>query len=116
MWHAGCYEDQFCQQTDNTGVPWTYIGPVQKGQQEEEALHLFCDTRRAGLSPDKTTFSSIIKAHSSLTMIGLGRKLKLNYLIRSGHMSSLFTGRSLLGMYTKFDQELVHKILYSSSR
>ncbi|KAK1626968.1 hypothetical protein QYE76_001283 [Lolium multiflorum] len=91
----------FANKNDKTGVSWTAMitGHVQNGQQEE-ALRLFCDMRRAGLSPDRATFSSIIKASSSLAMIGLGRQLH-SYLIRSGHMSSVFSGSALLDMYAK---------------
>uniref|UniRef100_A0A453E188 Pentatricopeptide repeat-containing protein n=1 Tax=Aegilops tauschii subsp. strangulata TaxID=200361 RepID=A0A453E188_AEGTS len=91
----------FLNKNDKTGVSWTAMitGYVQNGQLEE-ALRLFCDMRRAGLSPDRATFSSIIKASSSLAMIGLGRQLH-SYTIRSGHISSVFSGSALLDMYAK---------------
>jgi pentatricopeptide repeat protein len=66
-------------------------GHVQNGQQEE-ALRLFCDMRRAGLSPGRATFSSIIKASSSLAMIGLGRQLH-SYLKRSGRIASVILSK-----------------------
>ncbi|KAM3197398.1 hypothetical protein ACQJBY_072829 [Aegilops geniculata] len=91
----------FLNKNDKTGVSWTAMitGYVQNGQLEE-ALRLFCDMRGAGLSPDRATFSSIIKASSSLAMIGLGRQLH-SYTIRSGHISSVFSGSALLDMYAK---------------
>ncbi|KAM0890245.1 hypothetical protein ACQ4PT_027161 [Festuca glaucescens] len=91
----------FANKKDKTGVSWTAMitGHAQNGQQEE-ALQLFCDMRRVGLSPDRATFSIIIKASSSLAMIGLGRQLH-SYLIRSGHISSVFSGSALLDMYAK---------------
>uniref|UniRef100_A0ACD6A2K8 Uncharacterized protein n=1 Tax=Avena sativa TaxID=4498 RepID=A0ACD6A2K8_AVESA len=91
----------FVNKNDKTAVSWTAMitGHVQNGQQEK-ALQLFCDMRRVGLSPDRATFSSIIKASSSLAMIGLGRQLH-SYLIRSGNMSSVFSGSALLDMYAK---------------
>ncbi|XP_024311868.1 putative pentatricopeptide repeat-containing protein At2g01510 [Brachypodium distachyon] len=91
----------FAKKNDKTGVSWTAMitGHVQNGQQEE-ALQFFRDMRRAGVSPDRATFSSIIKASSSLAMIGLGRQLH-SYLIRSGHMASVFSGSALLDMYAK---------------
>lgn len=91
----------FLNKNDKTGISWTSMmtGYVQNGQ-HEEALQLFCDMRRAGLSADRATFSSIIKASSSLAMIGLGRQLH-SYLVRSGHRSSVFAGSALLDMYAK---------------
>nr|XP_051221238.1 putative pentatricopeptide repeat-containing protein At2g01510 [Lolium perenne] len=91
----------FANKNDKTGVSWTAMitGHLQNGQQEE-ALQFFCDMRRAGVSPDRATFSSIIKASSSLAMIGLGSQLH-SYLIRSGHMASVFSGSALLDMYAK---------------
>jgi pentatricopeptide repeat protein len=91
----------FANKNDKTGVSWTAMitGNVQNGQQEE-ALQFFCDMRRAGVTPDRATFSIVVKASSSLAMIGLGRQLH-SYLIRSGHMSSVFSGSALLDMYGK---------------
>ncbi|KAL6626542.1 hypothetical protein ACP70R_030268 [Stipagrostis hirtigluma subsp. patula] len=100
----------FANKSDKTAISWTALitGYVQNGQ-HEEALQLFCDMRRAGLSPDRATCSSIMKASSSLAMIGLGRQMH-SYLIKSGHMSSVFSGSALLDMYAKcgcLDEALV---------
>ncbi|XP_062206917.1 putative pentatricopeptide repeat-containing protein At2g01510 [Phragmites australis] len=91
----------FANKSDKTAISWTALitGNVQNGQ-HEEALQLFCDMRRAGLNPDRATCSSIMKASSSLAMIGIGRQLH-SYLIKSGHMSSVFSGSALLDMYAK---------------
>lgn len=91
----------FANRSDKTAVSWTAMitGCVQNGQ-HEEALELFCDMRRVGLRPDRATCSSIMKASSSLAMIGLGRQLH-SYFTKSGHMSSVFSGSALLDMYAK---------------
>lgn len=91
----------FANKSDKTAISWTALitGCVQNGQ-HEEALQLFCNMRRAGLSPDRATCSSIIKSSSSLGMIGIGRQLHA-YLTTSGHMSSVFSGSALLDMYAK---------------
>jgi pentatricopeptide repeat protein len=75
-------------------------GNVQNGKHKEALHQLYYEMRRAGLSHNRATFSSIIKASSNLAMIGLGRQLH-SYLIRSGHMSSVFSGSALLDMYGK---------------
>ncbi|KAF0901163.1 hypothetical protein E2562_038177 [Oryza meyeriana var. granulata] len=71
----------FSNKSEKSAISWTAMitGYVQNGQ-HEEALQLFSDMRRAGLRPDRATFSSIVKASSSLAMIGLGRQLH-SYLI-----------------------------------
>ncbi|KAJ1283047.1 hypothetical protein BS78_03G098100 [Paspalum vaginatum] len=94
-------ETIFANKSDQTAISWTALitGCVQNGQ-NEEAFQLFCDMRRAGLSPDRATCSSIMKASSSLAVIGLGRQMHA-YLTKSGHMSSMFLGSALLDMYAK---------------
>ncbi|KAL5222157.1 hypothetical protein ABZP36_026870 [Zizania latifolia] len=94
-------KSSFFNKSGKSAISWTAMitGYVQNGQ-HEKALRLFCDMRRAGLSPDRVTFSSVIKASSSLAMIGLGRQLH-SYLIRSGHRSSVFSGSALVDMYAK---------------
>ncbi|PAN31690.1 hypothetical protein PAHAL_5G437600 [Panicum hallii] len=91
----------FANKSEKTAISWTALitGCVQNGQ-HEKALQLFCDMRRIGLRPDRATCSSIMKASSSLAMIGLGRQLH-SYLTKSGHMSSVFSGSALLDMYAK---------------
>ncbi|GJN06119.1 hypothetical protein PR202_ga23812 [Eleusine coracana subsp. coracana] len=93
--------DEMLERSDKSAISWTALitGYVQNGQ-HEDALQLFHDMRRAGLSPDRATCSSIMKASSCLAMIGLGRQLH-SYLIKSGHMSSVFSGSALLDMYGK---------------
>lgn len=94
-------KSNFSNRSEKSAISWTALitGYVQNGQ-HEEALQLFSDMRRAGLRPDRATFSSIIKASSSLAMIGLGRQLH-SYLIRSGYKSSVFSGSVLVDMYAK---------------
>ncbi|XP_015699302.2 putative pentatricopeptide repeat-containing protein At2g01510 [Oryza brachyantha] len=94
-------KSNFSKKSEKSAISWTAMitGYVQNGL-HEEALQLFSDMRRAGLRPDRATFSSIIKASSSLTMMGLGRQLH-SYLIRSGHKSSIFCGSALVDMYAK---------------
>ncbi|CAL4977210.1 unnamed protein product [Urochloa decumbens] len=91
----------FANKSDKSAVSWTAMitGCVQNGQ-PEEALELFCDMRRVGLRPDRATCSSIMKASSSLVMIGLGRQLH-SYFTKAGHMSNVFSGSALLDMYAK---------------
>jgi pentatricopeptide repeat protein len=94
-------KSKFANKGEKTANSWTALitGYVQNGQ-HEDALQLFSDMRRADLSPDRATCSSIMKASTSLAMIGLGRQLH-SYLIKSGHMSSVFSGSALLDMYGK---------------
>ncbi|CAO2185201.1 unnamed protein product [Urochloa humidicola] len=91
----------FANKRDKSAVSWTAMitGCVQNGQ-HEEALELFCDMRRVGLRPDRATCSSIMKASSSLAMIGLGRQLH-SYFTKSGHLSNVFSGSVVLDMYAK---------------
>uniref|UniRef100_A0A0D9V6J0 DYW domain-containing protein n=1 Tax=Leersia perrieri TaxID=77586 RepID=A0A0D9V6J0_9ORYZ len=91
----------FLNKSEKSAISWTAMitGYVQNGQ-HEEALQLFSDMRKAGLRPDRATFSSIVKASSSLTMIGLGRQLH-SYIEKSGHKSSVFSGSALVDMYAK---------------
>uniref|UniRef100_A0A0E0JCZ7 DYW domain-containing protein n=1 Tax=Oryza punctata TaxID=4537 RepID=A0A0E0JCZ7_ORYPU len=94
-------KSNFSNKSEKSAISWTAMitGYVQNGQ-HEEALQLFSGMRRAGLRPDRATFSSIIKASSSLAMIGLGRQLH-SHLIRSGYKSSVFSGSVLVDMYAK---------------
>ncbi|CAO2207677.1 unnamed protein product [Urochloa humidicola] len=91
----------FSNKSDKSAVSWTAMitGCVQNGR-HEEALELFCDMRRVGLRPDRATCSSIMKASSSLAVIGLGTQLH-SYFTKSGHLSNVFSGSALLDMYAK---------------
>ncbi|XP_008802216.2 putative pentatricopeptide repeat-containing protein At2g01510 [Phoenix dactylifera] len=91
----------FMNKTDRNTISWTAMisGYIQNGLYEE-ALELFREMRRGGLSPDRATFSSILRASAGLALLGLGRQLH-SYIIRSGYMLNVFSGCALLDVYAK---------------
>ncbi|OAY78079.1 putative pentatricopeptide repeat-containing protein [Ananas comosus] len=91
----------FMKKHDKNTVSWTSIisGYIQNGY-SEEALKLFCEMRRAGLNPDRATFSTILRASSGLAMVSVGKQLH-SYLIRFGYLSNVFSGSALLDTYAK---------------
>ncbi|KAL4377019.1 hypothetical protein GQ457_02G012880 [Hibiscus cannabinus] len=82
-------------------VPWTAIisSYVQRGF-HEEGLNLFNEMHRAGVRADQATFASILKASANLASVSLGRQIH-SVVIRSGFMSNVFSGSTLLYMYAK---------------
>ncbi|ONK58617.1 uncharacterized protein A4U43_C09F14900 [Asparagus officinalis] len=91
----------FANRKDQSTISWTAMisGHTENGQYEE-ALGLFCKMRRVGLSPDRATFASVIKASAGMGSLGLGQELH-SYVIKSGNMSSVFSGCTILDMYAK---------------
>lgn len=91
----------FANRKDQSTVSWTAMisGHIENGRYEE-ALTLFCKMRQDGQSPDRATFASVIKAASVLALLGLGKQLH-SYVIKSGNMSSVFSGCAMLDMYAK---------------
>ncbi|XP_077212131.1 pentatricopeptide repeat (PPR) superfamily protein [Tasmannia lanceolata] len=96
-----CAELIFSKRNDRNTVSWTAMisGYVQKGF-HEEAVKLFFDMRAANVTSDQATFSSILRASSSLASLGLGKQLH-SYIVRSGYMSNVYAGSALLDMYAK---------------
>ncbi|KAG6486090.1 putative pentatricopeptide repeat-containing protein At2g01510 [Zingiber officinale] len=86
---------------DKDTVSWTAMisGYVENGL-FEEAVGLFCEMRRGGMSPDRATFSSILRAASSLALLSLGKQLHSN-VIRCGYMIDVFAGSAILDMYAR---------------
>ncbi|GLT27156.1 hypothetical protein SLA2020_021800 [Shorea laevis] len=82
-------------------VPWTALisAYVQKGLYEE-GLNLFNEMHRASVRPDPATFASILKASSNLASLSLGKQLH-SFVVRSGSMSSVFSGSALVDFYAK---------------
>eukprot|EP01018_Ginkgo_biloba_P007475 Gb_18859 [translate_table: standard] len=66
----------------------------------EEALNIYYQMKREGLSPDKFTFPSVIKACSGLKALEQGREIH-RYITSSGFESDLFVGSALIDMYAK---------------
>jgi pentatricopeptide repeat protein len=87
--------------SDKTTTSWTALitGCVQNGLYEE-ALKFFGEMRKTGLHPDMVTFSSVLKACSSLALISLGGQMH-SCILRSGCLSSVFAGSALVDVYAK---------------
>lgn len=82
-------------------VPWTAIisAYVQKGL-HEDGLKLFIEMQRAKMDADAATYASIVRACASIASLTLGKQLH-SHIIRSGYISNVFCGSSLLDMYAK---------------
>ncbi|KAJ4748766.1 Pentatricopeptide repeat (PPR) superfamily protein [Rhynchospora pubera] len=99
--YLACADLIFRQHTDKSTTSWTSFitGCVQNGLYEE-ALKLFGEMRKTGLDPDTSTFCSVLKACSSLALISLAEQLH-SCILRSGYLSSVFAGSSLVDTYAK---------------
>ncbi|KAJ3708836.1 hypothetical protein LUZ61_012541 [Rhynchospora tenuis] len=99
--YLSCADLIFRQYTDKSTTSWTAFitGCVQNGLYEE-ALKLFGEMRKTGLDPDTSTFCIVLKACSSLALISLGEQLH-SCILRSGYLSSVFAGSSLVDTYAK---------------
>lgn len=91
----------FANKKQHSTVSWTAMisGHIENGQYEE-ALKQFRNMIKDGLSPDRATFASVIKASAALASLGLGKHLH-SYVLKSGNMSNVFSGCTLLDMYAK---------------
>ena len=91
----------FCGSSERNAVSWTAMisGHIQN-RLYEEALGFFKEMRRDGQSPDRATFSSILRACSSLALSELGRQVH-ELLLKSGHHANVYAGSALLDMYAK---------------
>lgn len=91
----------FANKKQHSTVSWTAMisGHTENGQYEE-ALNQFRNMIQAGLNPDRATFASVIRASAALALLGLGKHLH-SFVIKSGNMSSVFSGCALMDMYAK---------------
>ncbi|XP_068635896.1 putative pentatricopeptide repeat-containing protein At2g01510 [Aristolochia californica] len=91
----------FLKQIDRNTVSWTAMisGYVQMGEYEE-AIKMFSKMQQAHVTSDQATFSSILRACSSLASLGLGKQLH-SFIIKVGYMSNVFSGSALLDVYAK---------------
>jgi pentatricopeptide repeat protein len=96
-----CADWIFRQNSDKSTSSWTALitGFVQNGLYEE-ALKLFGEMRKTGLDPDMVTFSTVLKAGSSLAVISLAEQMH-SCILRSGYLSSVFAGSALVNVYAK---------------
>ncbi|KAI0495116.1 hypothetical protein KFK09_025263 [Dendrobium nobile] len=91
----------FLSKSEKNTVSWTAIisGYIHNGL-DEEALRSFSNMRKAGITPDRATFSSILSATANLTLLVLGKQIHSSAL-QLGISSNVFVGSALLDMYAK---------------
>ncbi|XP_020587128.1 putative pentatricopeptide repeat-containing protein At2g01510 [Phalaenopsis equestris] len=91
----------FLSKSEKNTVSWTAIitGYIHNGL-DEEALRFFSSMRKAGISPDRATFSSILSATATLALLVLGKQIHSS-AIQLGISSNVFVGSALLDMYAK---------------
>lgn len=80
---------------------WTALvaGYADHGH-EEEAFRHFWQMQREGLKPNKTTFSSILKACASSACLEEGKKV-LAYIFKSGYELEIGVGNALISSYSR---------------
>lgn len=86
---------------DRDVVSWNaaIAGHIQGGCLEK-ALKLFKGMQKAGVKPDKVTFSSVLKACASLAAYVYGKQIHMHINI-CGFESDIFVNSALLDMYAK---------------
>ncbi|XP_011623537.1 pentatricopeptide repeat-containing protein At3g09040, mitochondrial [Amborella trichopoda] len=87
---------------DRSTVLWTSMisGHAQSGL-NEEALDMFREMMGdMDAKPDQATFSSVLRACSSLAALSFGKTIH-GLITRTGFSSDVFTGSSLIDFYTK---------------
>ncbi|KAL0452219.1 UNVERIFIED_CONTAM: putative pentatricopeptide repeat-containing protein [Sesamum latifolium] len=86
---------------DKSSVAWTAMisAYVQQGL-NNEALKLFNEMRSNSVCGDQATFASTVRASANLALLSLGKQLH-SCILRTGFMSNVFCGCSLLDMYAK---------------
>eukprot|EP00253_Pinus_taeda_P008201 PITA_08201 len=91
----------FDQTLERDVVSWTTMvsGYAQKGY-SEDALKLFCQMQEAGVDSNQYTFSSILKASSSLVSLDRGKQIHAQ-ILKHGLNSDISVGSSLVDMYAK---------------
>ncbi|GAB4837207.1 hypothetical protein Ancab_002113 [Ancistrocladus abbreviatus] len=95
---ARCFFDEMGNQDI---VVWnTMIGGYTQNNCVEEAVELFHQLERTGLSPNDTTFSSILKASAVMPDSTLGKYFHAKTL-KLGFLSDVFVGTALIDMYSK---------------
>eukprot|EP01018_Ginkgo_biloba_P016130 Gb_14867 [translate_table: standard] len=97
-------------------VSWnTIIVGCAQHEHAEETLELFCQMHHAGMKLDDFTFTSILRACSSLGALQQGREVH-NHTIRTGFISNVFVASALIDMYAKCSSiKNAHKVFASMS-
>ncbi|PKA46219.1 Pentatricopeptide repeat-containing protein [Apostasia shenzhenica] len=96
-------------------VAWNAIisGHAQNGH-EAESLGLFCEMRRSGLRPTRSTMGSVLSAAANLAAFGEGCQVH-SEAIQLGLASNVFVRSSLINMYAKCGcMEEARRVLDSS--
>ncbi|CAI9115631.1 OLC1v1016592C1 [Oldenlandia corymbosa var. corymbosa] len=101
---CGVLEDakrQFDLIGERDNVSWNAIivGYVQE-EEEEEALNMFHAMMLEGISPDEVSLASILSACANLHALNKGEQIHC-FLIKYGLETSLYSGSSLIDMYSK---------------
>eukprot|EP01018_Ginkgo_biloba_P015808 Gb_31706 [translate_table: standard] len=82
-------------------VSWNaIIGVHAQNDDGKQALKLLCQMRRAGLKPDQFTFPSVLRVSSSQSALEQGKTIH-GSIIKTGYVSSIWVGSSLVDMYSK---------------
>ncbi|PKI32513.1 hypothetical protein CRG98_047093 [Punica granatum] len=94
----------FDEMPEKNVVSWTALiaGYSQNGR-DADALELYVEMLKSGVSPDEFTFGSAVKACSGFGDLSLGRQLHA-HVLKSGSGSQLIAQNALIAMYTKFDR------------
>ncbi|KAG9132976.1 hypothetical protein Leryth_015355 [Lithospermum erythrorhizon] len=94
----------FDDMPDRNVVSWTAMisGYNQRGY-AFNAVCLFLDMLRSGISPNEFTFTTVLTACSSVSLFCCGRQIH-SLLVKSPYEFHMYVGSSLLDMYSKAGQ------------
>ncbi|PSS02022.1 Pentatricopeptide repeat-containing protein [Actinidia chinensis var. chinensis] len=82
------------------------LGPCQ------EAIVLYRDMRRIGLSPDSCTFPSVVRSCAVLSALREGREVHCN-IIKNGYDLDVIVQSSLVTMYSQSGETLNSELVFS---
>eukprot|EP01018_Ginkgo_biloba_P018939 Gb_33112 [translate_table: standard] len=91
----------FKEMPEQNVVSWNAMiaGYLQNGH-GEEALKLFCEMHRAGIKPDRVTFTTVISACASIAALEQGKQVH-THINRAGFGLDIIVGSALVDMYAK---------------
>eukprot|EP01018_Ginkgo_biloba_P012288 Gb_00683 [translate_table: standard] len=82
-------------------VSWnSMIGGYAQNEHGEDALKLFCDMQWAGMMPNQVTFTSVLRACASLTVLEQGKQVFVQ-IIKTVLGIDVYVGSALVDMYAK---------------
>lgn len=82
-------------------VTWTtMISCYSQNKQFSEAIRVFQEMKKAGISPDEVTMSTVISACAHLGALDLGREIH-HFVMQNDFDLDVYIGSSLIDMYAK---------------